>query len=252
MSLLPRTEDNKVDYKSMWEVKLLKIIFKTLAYILFIVFILTGTQSAWKWSILKYHGQDFSIERLAPGLEALTKNDPDQTHGLNFFIAYPPEKTDDMIAEIEHLAPKLNAPFFFVIASRYWALKDFEQAFFWTTVARYRLRFDALRCDYLNADITAKNILGIFSNPDIDRAFNKENTLAKKQYLQRAIDWDKKYPAINAPRYFCDFIETFENKKNIVALPKHEWETIRTVMHSAAEAHIDTQTKPSETEQHAE
>ena len=152
---------------------------------------------------------------------------------------YPYVYNDQMMEALEPLTPRLHAHFFFAMGNRYAAGDDMEAANFWTFLGRYRLRYDALRCDYMAGDVVSDKYVSFYSLPPLRDQLLQMGDAERRELLTEVLAWDAENPAANDPRYFCEFIEDTERQRNIGIIPKSQWDTIRLFMRAAAQKYID-------------
>ena len=229
MSIVPRTEDGKIDYKSMWEFKLLKWLGKAFLYIIFIAYLMAALPSVWNWAKLKYYGDDFSMRSLDQAVSKLIENNQTMTL-LELLNAYPPTDSKKIKNVLEPYTPKLDARTFLSLSNKHYLNGDTEQAIFWYIYGRFRLRYDAVRCDYIVSEEVADDYAVLWTNFDL---FSKTLNFTPEDYkphIQKALDWDEKYPPENSPRYFCDFIEKYHNVNSVEILTDEDWEDRRKIM----------------------
>lgn len=243
MSLLPRTEDGKINYKAMWEFKLLKGIFMFFVYLMLVIYAVAGFGSAKTWLQLRYYGGDFNIENIDQAAEKLAQKD-DQMMLVQMVTRYPLEYNDIIVEKLEPLTPQLNAAYFFAIGNRYYHAGDIDEALFWTMLGRFRMRYDALRCRYETADLVSNQYSILFTTVDLLQEFLDMSAEKQKSILRRVLEWDENHPPENSPRYYCNFIEDIKRIDEIDIAPRREWETIRMIMRGAAMAHIDGDENP--------
>lgn len=239
MSFLPRKENGKVDVKAMWEYKLIRFVIMFFVYLMLLIYSIAGAQSVWKWSQLRYYGGDYSLEHLPAAIESLSKKG-NQLMLIEYIGRFPGDKNDAMVESLLPLTPDLHAHAFFAISNRYGILGEMEEAMFWAILGRYRLRFDALRCDFPAADVISDRYAELYLQRVVRQALLNIDETTRKRLLQKVVDWTDEYPADNDPAYFCEFIESAEGLANIDVVPRDQWPALRTVMKKAALRYIES------------
>ncbi|MGM0421887.1 MAG: hypothetical protein ACQEQL_02190 [Pseudomonadota bacterium] len=233
MSLLPKKDDGTVDVKSMWEVKLLRGIALFFIYILFAMYVLAAVPSAWNWAQLKWYTQDFKIETLAETVPEFIDKDKERL-AMTLISLYPIERTDEIAKILAPSSVHLDARYFFSISNNYYQLGNMEEARFWHTLGRFRLRYDAVRCDYELADQMADSFIEFVADPELmDDLQSNPGDLNKR--LTRVLEWDDKYPPQNDPGYFCNYIRRVKGLSRLEILDEDLWPDMHTLLRMNAE-----------------
>lgn len=238
MSLLPRKDDGKIDYKNIWEVRLLRGIFMFFVYLMLVVYVLAGIQSLRTWTQLRYYGGDFTTGDLVKAAEEMSASD-NQVLLPQLLMKYPLDYNQDIEAAMLPLTPKLNSYYFFAMASRYHQAENMEEAFFWSMLARFRLRFDAVRCQDHDATVLSDQFVGLFTPDDLQEDIDNLTEEERKGFLKQVLEWDEQNPAYNSPRYFCKYITALKNTDTAGVVKVSDWETMRKIMRAAATAYIE-------------
>jgi len=135
---------------------------------------------------------------------------------------------------IEDKSGKVDPMVFFGISSKYFDLKNNEEAMFWFDLAQYRLRYDMLRCGASESIEVIGSFLNILYDAGIDDIKNKNADLVKNS-LKRTIEFDKKYPPENDMEQTCYLIARIENKPELKIVSPEEWPNIRRGLIKSAE-----------------
>ena len=241
MSFLPRKENGKVDVKAMWEYKLIRFVIMFFVYLMLLIYSIAGAQSVWKWSQLRYYGGDYSLEHLPAAIESLKTQD-NQLLLIEYISRFPGERYDQMIEELMPMTPDLHAHVFFAIANRYGAVGQMDEAMFWGMLGRYRLRFDALRCDYLASDRVSNLYAEAYLQPYVRTPMRELSENARKEVLQEVLNWVEKYPAENDPSYFCQFIQEADRTPPIDVVEPKGWPIVHEIMRDSALRYINSET----------
>jgi hypothetical protein len=148
--------------------------------------------------------------------------------------ARPQAETDALIDIVTPESGGLGSGVFFEFTRRRLQQGKVEEALFWTQLARYRLRFDTLRCGPYSSGKKLEDILSLFEAPDIRTLLEAHPALVKKS-VQRVMDFDAKYPARNDPKFICEFVNRLNNTV-MPPLPKDKWEDTRRTLRHTTEA----------------
>lgn len=240
MSILPKKDNGRIDYKSMWEVKLLKGILLFFAYATLVTYLFSSAPSAWNWIKLKWYiGDDYKIEHLTTNTETLLAAD-EYPLAMRFIRNYPPAQAQTVHDTLRPLTPQFNADYFFMLANKFYRNGDIDTALFWNTVARFRLRYDAVRCQSEMADMLSNDFSILLTEPGLLKAMLKtnENDLARR--LEKTLSFDEKHPPENNPRYFCEFLERYKHLDNVAVADPENWNNMRRALRLTAQIKIDS------------
>ena len=182
MSLFPRNDDGKIAYTKMWEFKLLKGIIMFFVYVLLIIYSVMGVQSAKTWIELRIYAGDFDVKNVYEVADKIAARD-DQTLLSHLLFKYPLDYNDELVERLEPLTPKFHAAYFFATATRYYQAGNKDEALFWTMLGRFRMRYDALRCQYETADLVANQYSILYSSADILRDLINLDAQKQKEIL---------------------------------------------------------------------
>lgn len=205
-----------------WGVRSLRFIFKLFAYLIFILYVIMGGQATVEVLRIQ-HTRAYPVGTLSAVIESVkAKGDP--ARATRWISRRPLAETDKIVEVATPLSGHLEPHAFYLFSARLMRQKKFEEAFFWTQLGHYRLRYDALRC---GADTSAKNLSALMTHltaPEVEKML-QENPHKVPQSIQQVLDFDAKYPAENALGDFCDVIQHLE--KGSTPLPKEIWPQIR-------------------------
>ena len=246
MGFLPKKDDGSVDYKNMWEVKLLKGIMLFFGYTVFALYLTLFTYPAWQWAQMKWYVPDFSISALEQTTQTLIDQDQHDLAAL-LLNSYPVENLDQVVEEMSKMASDFNAPFFFAVSNRYVLKEDTEQAIFWNIYARFRVRYDAVRCDYFLSDVVSDEFSIINANLELTEKFLRLDQDKRQDLVRQVLDFDAAHPPRNDPDYFCKFIQQFKSTDKIAVLPEDDWDIRHDLLRTSAQAFL-TSTEDLETD----
>ena len=243
MGFLPKKDDGSVDYKNMWEVKLLKGILLFFGYIIFALYLILTVASAWRWAQMKWYVSDFSLSALEQTTQTLADQDQHDLIAL-LLNSYPIENLDQVVGEMSKSASDLNTPFFFAVSNRYVFAENMEEALFWNTYARFRVRYDAVRCDYFLSDVVSDEFSILNASLELTEKFLRLDQDKRQALVRQVLDFDAAHPPKNDPDYFCKFIQRFKSTGKIAVLPEDDWDIRHDLLRTAAEAFLTSTENP--------
>lgn len=198
--------------------KFLYLLGKIFAYILLFFYAYIGIAAAFSLFELKMNRrQDISA------LSSLLKNEPGKV--TKWVRLRPLSETESIVKILTPETGSLDAGVFFEMSRRHLLQKRTEESLFWSQFARYRLRYDLLRCGAPEAIESFDRLLGLFASPVL-REFLEKNPDGVKKSLRQVLDFDEKYPASNDPSPICEMARKMEGSRAPM-LPPETWESVR-------------------------
>jgi hypothetical protein len=165
-----------------------------------------------------------------------------EPHAATSWVRLRPLTETDIIIDI--VTPKsadLEPGMFFELFRRQISLDNTEDALFWEQLARFRLRYDAIRCQVPDGYKSLEGVLNFFESDKIIKMLKNDPKIQEKS-LREVLDFDEKYPAHNNPAFTCDIIR---KSSGIIAqqMPEKDWNRERLSMRRAAEIFLKTPDK---------
>jgi len=207
------------------EFRLTRLFLRALLMIGFLVYMGTNAAGAWTWLQVKWvQSQNLSqLERVAQrGI------DEDDTEWAEKWISFRPlSESADVMRRAEPFSGHFSPFLFFNFARRAAALGDDEQKRFWIMYARYRLRYDVVRCGARD-DIDSVTLLLEIAQ-DLDQKFFADPPRDEAIRLaRRVLDFDARNPAVNDPQKLCRLLKRMSNDQlTYVPIPKEKWPQAR-------------------------
>jgi len=221
--------------RDSWEYRSGKFVLRIVAALFFLSYLSAAAPMAWTWAWSAYYKNQppSALDRL------IEKNllAPNQTELLTWIKLRPAlERTIIMEKLSPHTA--LLDPFFFLLYS-HWSAEalEAEDIVFWHMYARYRFRYDALRCGAPDSVANMQGILELMPNAYIDAMLERWPYLLKPS-LQRVLDYDAEYPAANNPARICEVIYNIEGRRYKMVSQKY-WASIRHTLRMQTEFELD-------------
>jgi len=212
-------------FKTTWEYKSLKFVFKIIGIILLVSYLYATVPTAYDWTQIKYT-QSQSLEDLPALAEKyIAENRADK---LQDWIAMRDKK--DILQIIETLEPyvgQMESTTFLIYARRLAALNKKADAVFWYQFTLYRLRFDAIRCGTTDAIPVISQIATIAMNSDVEKALATDDTTLPFM-IERVLEFDAEHPAENDPQRICKLVEKFSTE-TVQVTPRDSWPELRKI-----------------------
>lgn len=221
--------------KSSWEFRTGKVILRVAFTLFFISYLALSLPLAWQWGWSAYYKSQ-PLSHLDT-LIAEELNNPDQSQFMSWVHLRPEHEHDQIQAKLEPLSAKLD-PFFFLLFSQWSAKKlDIEKTVFWHFYARYRLRFDALRCGAPDSVQNVDGIMALMPEGHITSTVQRWPHLIPMS-IHDVLEFDAKYPANNNPSRICRIVYEIEGN-NYTLVKQTEWQQIRHTLRSRTELSLN-------------
>lgn len=229
-------EPGEKSFRDSWEFRSGKFALRMAAVLIFLGYLgLTGA-SALNWMQLKWTRAQ-SLERL-PHLADRYLNKVFKPEKLNKWVSMRRrEETEDIIALLMPYTGRLPTFTFLYYSIQLKELGKLEDALFWWQFARYRARFDALRCGSVMAVENLDEILSYVPHPEFppDTEQDSKNVI---ESLVSVLELDAHYPAENLPEELCDPIRALEPGK-FKSVDVESWRGIRYTLRFMTERRIE-------------
>lgn len=208
---------------STWEFKSGRVFLRIAAALFFLSYLGLTLPFAWEWGWSRYYKSQ-PLSHLDTLIEK-SINTADQGNLLSWVTLRPPQEREEILQKLMPQTAKLDS-FFFLIFS-HWAADqlDIQETVFWHFYARYRLRFDALRCGAPDSVINMDGLLALMPYGYIAVTVSRWPHLVPET-IRRVLDQDAVYPADNNPLRVCQIIYRIEGD-NFVPADRRHWARIR-------------------------
>lgn len=219
------------NFKTRWEYRSVASILKFIGVILFLIYIVAGFGAAQTLLTVKSI-QRQPLDSLPQFIKtSLGNNDPEKvTQWIRF---RPMNETEKLIEIAAPLSSELSPTIFFEFARRTSSLNKMEETLNWIQIARYRLRYDLLRCGADDSTSLIEQLLNASSTADT-QAFLTQHPEHLQKSIQHVLDFDKKYPAKNFPYFICNTARKIDRTPSEPP-QKEDWERIHETLRSVTE-----------------
>ncbi len=212
--------------------RILKFLVKWGSIALFAVYLVAGLTAAIHVGRLEKNRLD-SVAAL-PGIIRDAVDDGHPEAVAQWISMRPAAETKAIIDIVTPNSGALEAGTFFALSIRTLRTGTREDALFWLQLARYRLRFDTLRCRAGAMPNAFDGLLAAMTPPAITTLLTDHPDLEKKS-VQRVMDFDTKYPAANSPDQTCRILSHLSRSKPD-PLPQSQWEDVRLLLRHMTES----------------
>jgi len=220
--------------KGSWEFKTVFFILRVLGVLAFVVYLGMSAPAAFAW------GQVFWV-RSQPLAQletirdrALAADDPMLL--TNWVQRRPMFESDEIMQRLEPDSGKIGSLLFLRYARYLHQAGQNEEAAFWQLYARYRLRYDALRCGAPDGPETMTMILGFLAQNDVQESIEADDQKLATE-IERVLKFDAKYPAENNPSDICPIVQKLSGG-NYAMVPRENWAVIRHTLRMVTELSI--------------
>jgi hypothetical protein len=207
------------------------LILRIIGAALCILYLAATSTSALAWMQTHWARQQPLSTASALLQESLATKDP---RGLSSWIFRRPlNDMPEIFAAIEAEAGSVSSLVFMRHAQYFMDSKQPDKALFWYLYARYRLRFDALRCGAPGGPETMNKVLNILSPAEIEALTPAEGP-ELAAVLQKVLDYDAHNPAVNNPEDTCEVVNKLI-RGNFMVTPEDTWPRTRHSLRLATE-----------------
>lgn len=221
------------DWLTTAYIKGLVFLLRACGVLLFIGYLISTAPQAWDWVRLEYT-RSRPVEDLTSIVKAALETG-EQKQLLQWIAERPAADRPAMKTLLEKDIGKLPT----AVASHFstWAEKagNIEEAVFWDNYMRYRLRFDALRCNIPSAVEDTMGLLELGNRPTLRNHLKTDADL--KKVLQAVMDYDAKHPAENDPVAVCGQLNKLNNS-NSKPVDRAAWPAMRHLLRVRTEEFI--------------
>lgn len=137
----------------------------------------------------------------------------------------PGDESQKIIETFAPLSGPMSPAVFLNFSDRAFHMGDMDRAKFWNMMARFRLRYDLMRCGMPEAVEKAEKFLRAFAvagGGGVAEIAEDEQA----RYAREVLDFDAKYPAENDPEVFCGLMRQ-TGAAGLAAMPREKWEAVR-------------------------
>ncbi|MBW7911937.1 MAG: hypothetical protein H3C49_11805 [Alphaproteobacteria bacterium] len=216
-------EPEQTSIKDSWEFKTGKFILRIVAVLFFLTYLLIAFPQALSWGWQSYHRQQ-PLAALEKYIDGARKGD--QKTLLKWIQLRPESERPEIIEKLTPYSGGLTPLFFLTFARWEGQADNIDKAIFWNFLARYRLRYDALRCGAPNAIENMDGLVALLPDGLVVPTVAKYDKKMLIDYLGRVLAFDAEYPANNNPANLCVFINNLEGKSFMLVDPK-DWNALR-------------------------
>lgn len=229
-------EEKKKGFRESWEFRSGRFALRAAAFCIFIGYLgLTGASTI-NWAHMKWVRSQ-PLERL-PELADRYLNKTFEPEKLNKWVSLRRrQETEDIIRLLMPYTGRLPTFTFLFYSLQLNEAGKTEDALFWWQFARYRARFDALRCGSVMAVENLDSLLQHVPHPE----FPPDDTRDSKDVIESllsVLELDAHYPAENIPEELCTALRAMEpGKFKSVEVPR--WRAIRFTLRKMTEYSLD-------------
>lgn len=220
--------------KNSWEWKTARFIFKFFLYSVLLLYIAFTLPAATNWVKQQWMAFDIPPEQRIDFITQETEKG-NKVDALLLMQIVPLDQNEELFTALAPLTPTLPNSYFFTLSQRAFKAGNLEDGVFWEQYARWRLRYDALRCKGVDMVEVSNRIANIGSaNKYFDYAITQNPNLIKKS-IQRVLDFDAQYPPANNPSEICKaYAKVIQHSSSEIVEEEH-WEQVRETLRATTE-----------------
>lgn len=230
----------KKRFVNRWEFRAMRNVSRVIAYLFLLAYLGLAGSLTWTWIQHKWVRSQ-PIERAIEVAQESLYSSPQDAEKLRKWLAMRPySEGEKLIKMMEPFAGRMSGMTFLVYSG--WLVHEnkMDDATFWRQYARFRIRYDAVRCGSYDAVDLLNEILGDVPQPAIQQYMAQHpNDLPKM--LLRVLEYDKNHPAENNPAQFCEDLtksEEFRTSTKVIMTKPEEWPGIYGSLRGTTKAEI--------------
>ncbi|MEZ0262088.1 MAG: hypothetical protein ACAH80_13855 [Alphaproteobacteria bacterium] len=196
--------------------------FKALYVLAFLCYLALGSAMTYSWATTKWnrHYPPEHAGRLCQ--KYATGKDPAPDKIVDWIMARNATEADVIIAALEPCTPYLSSTTFLAYSNWKYQLGKLEEALNWRQYARFRARFDALRCGSNDAGDNLNSIIDISARDELQQLMERNPSLLPKS-ITWTLEYDAKFPPPqNNPYDLCKQLTSLETGK-FRMVPRSDW-----------------------------
>lgn len=221
-----------------WEFRAAKMMLRVVAAIFFIGYVAISLPYGWSWGWQTYYRNQPPSQIDAYTAKYAT-NMKTQKRLLEWVQVRPVIEREEIFAKLEPYSATLNPLFFLTFSVWLAEAGDEEGALEWHFIARYRMRYDALRCGSPDSVENMERLMKHMLREDMhDKILSDPARMLR--YLEKVLEFDAKYPAENSPNEVCDLIFQMPlERRGIVPVNERHWRAIRHTLRFRTEIELE-------------
>lgn len=160
---------------------------------------------------------------------------------IDWWIDQRPNSELEQIIEIvkPHVS-YIDPLLFFKLSFRLLEEDKEEEAVFWYLLARYRFRYDMLRCGAGESVVKIDNFIEVLGLSQIKYMINliDKDVKRTKNIIKKVLDFDEKHPAENSMKYACHMVGLLE--ESATPVQEGRWASIRDALRLSAKEFVNS------------
>lgn len=230
----------KESIKNSWEVRSLRFIFRMIIVLFCVGYLLLTFGGAVNWGTMKWVRAQPLENLTSYAAENIKAGTPEK---ISRWIRFrPAEERPRIIDMLKPSASGLESPTFMMFAQWEDDAGHIDESLFWHQFARYRMRYDALRCGFVSATDDMTGLLALVPQEHMRKAVEKDPNFTAKS-IQKVLDFDANYPAQNNPRNICGQLAQLNRLTKTRMVGEDKWAEIRHTLRSVTESSLQDMKK---------
>lgn len=215
----------KVRLQRSWLWKIFLFSFKSLSVLAFLCYLMLGSAMTYGWIKTKWY-RHYPTEYAGQLCQKYALGrDPKPDKIIDWLTSRKVSEADLIMEKLEACTPHLSSITFLAFSN--WKFQQGKklEALNWRQYARFRARFDALRCGSNDAGDNLNEIIDISAREEFQQMMARDPSLQPKSIVW-ALEYDAKFPPPqNNPAALCKQLNSMENGR-FTMVPRSEWGSI--------------------------
>lgn len=156
---------------------------------------------------------------------------------ISKWVMYRPiSETSQIIEIVKPYNSDVSAMLFFKISAMLLEQGKKDEALFWHLLAKYRLRYDMLRCGAQEAIDKFEEFVAKFQSEQVVEMLDVSASKTKET-IAKVLEFDAKYPPENTIDYACSITTALEEGKS-EPIAEDNWKRVREMLRQSAEEFV--------------
>lgn len=203
--------------------------FKSLYVLAFLFYLMIGTAMTHSWAVTKWN-RHYPPEYAGTLCKKYAQGPNPRPESITEWLsARNVGEADIIMSQLEACTPYMSSITFLIFSNWKFQQGKLEEALNWRQYARFRARFDALRCGSNEAGDNFNSLIDISSRDEIQNLMARNPSLQPKSIVW-ALEYDAKFPPPqNNPYEICKNLTAMEAGKYKM-VPRTDWGGIHTTL----------------------
>lgn len=228
----------KISFGWVW--RFVRWLLRMILCMLFIMYLASAGMMAWTW--VKKQWYTATLETPQAIVEKVIQLSDKGAFADAIFVYHHANKDLQIQSRplLEEYSARLVPHIFFIFARESFQQGDDIQGLNWAQYARFRMRYDVLRCKTTRLEQASDLIADIVTAGDVTRSLHQDPSRLN-QSLAWVLEYDAKHPAVNNPAGACRAFAGLMGEAGDSIVDPEDWPMIRQELRTLTQTFLDSQ-----------